>query len=89
MLYGSCPIRLCSEGVEMPLYSYRCNQCGFVDEAFIDVKKRDKKWPCEQEGCTGVMVRELDAPSFQLKGDGWYKDGYTKKPKKEEKNENT
>jgi len=73
----------------MPLYSYRCNQCGFVDEAFIDVKKRDKTWPCEQDGCTGVMIREMDAPSFQLKGDGWYKDGYTKKPKKEEKNENT
>jgi len=35
------------------------------------------------------MIRELDAPSFQLKGDGWYKDGYTKKPKKEEKNENS
>ena len=89
MLYGSCPVWLRSEGVEMPLYSYRCNQCGFVDEAFIDVKKRDKTWPCEQDGCTGVMIREMDAPSFQLKGDGWYKDGYTKKPKKEEKNENT
>ena len=73
----------------MPLYSYRCNQCGFVDEAFIDVSKRDKTGPCEQAGCTGVMIREMDAPSFQLKGGGWYKDGYTKKPKKEEKNENT
>ena len=89
MLYGGCSIRFCSKGVEMPLYSYRCNRCGYIDEAFVDVKKRDKKWPCEQEGCTGVMVRELDAPSFQLKGDGWYKDGYTKKPKKEEKNENS
>jgi len=75
----------------MPYYSYRCNQCGFTDEAFMDVKKRDKKWPCEQEGCTGVMEREMDAPSFKLKGGGWYKDGYSKKPKKkkEEKNENS
>jgi len=71
----------------MPLYSYRCTLCGFVDEAFVDVKKRDVKFPCEQEGCTGIMVRELDAPSFHLKGGGWYKDGYGKKPPKEEKKE--
>ena len=71
----------------MPLYSYRCNLCGFNDDVLIDTKKRDNKFPCEQEGCTGIMIRELDAPSFHLKGGGWYKDGYgSKKPKpKEEK----
>ena len=60
--------------------------CGNVDDIIIDTKKRDKKFPCDQEGCTGIMIRELDAPSFHLKGGGWFKDGYgSKKPKEEEK----
>ena len=73
----------------MPLYTYKCNQCNFSDEVMIPVKKRDKTFPCEQEGCTGVMERDIDIPSFQLKGGGWYKDGYSKKQKvkKEEKKE--
>ena len=71
----------------MPIYSYRCNLCGFDDDVIVSTEKRDNKFPCEQEGCSGIMIRELDAPSFHLKGDGWYKDGYgSKKPKpKEEK----
>ena len=68
----------------MPLYSYKCILCGFVDDMLIDTKKRDKKFPCEQEGCTGIMIRELDAPSFHLKGQCWAKDGYGKKPLKKE-----
>jgi len=53
----------------------------------LSVEKRDKKFPCEQEGCTGVMERNIDMPSFQLKGGGWYKDGYSKKKQKEKKDE--
>ncbi len=72
----------------MPIYTYRCNMCGYSDEIIIDVDKRDKKFPCEQGGCTGVMERDIDAPSFQLKGNGWAKDGYSnkkQKPKEEKK----
>jgi len=69
----------------MPIYTYRCTQCGIVDEYLMLVKKRDKKFPCEQEGCTGVMERDIDISAFRLKGDGWAKDGYSKKPKKEKK----
>ena len=72
----------------MPLYSYRCSLCGNVDDIIVDTKKRDNKFPCEQEGCTGIMIRELDAPSFHLKGGGWFKDGYGSnkpKPKEDEK----
>ena len=32
---------------------------------------------CEKE----TMKRQVGLSSFQLKGGGWYKDGYTKKPK--------
>ena len=66
----------------MPLYTYKCLQCGFSDEVMIPVKKRDKKFSCEQEGCTGVMERNVDIPSFHLKGTGWYKQ--VKEPKKKE-----
>ena len=66
----------------MPIYTYRCSQCGYVDEIIKDVKKRDKRFLCEQDQCTGVMQRDIDAPSFQLKGGGWYKDGYNKKKQK-------
>tara|TARA_B110000438_G_scaffold303304_1_gene364198 strand:- start:1562 stop:1777 length:216 start_codon:yes stop_codon:yes gene_type:complete len=71
----------------MPLYTYKCNQCEFSDEVMIPVKKRDKKFPCEQEGCTGVMERDIDMPSFQLKGGGWYKDGYSKKKQKKKQDD--
>ena len=73
----------------MPIYTYRCSLCGISDDYIKEIKDRDNKFLCEQDDCSGVMIRELAAPSFQLKGDGWYKDGYTKKPKKEEKNENS
>ena len=69
----------------MPLYSYKCSFCGVVDEYIVDTKKRNKTFPCEQDGCTGIMIRELDAPSIHLKGGGWAKDGYSKKPSKKEK----
>tara|TARA_B100001245_G_C22786853_1_gene379725 strand:- start:224 stop:439 length:216 start_codon:yes stop_codon:yes gene_type:complete len=69
----------------MPLYSYRCSLCGISDDYIVDTKKRDKTFPCEQEGCTGIMTREMDAPSIHLKGGGWAKDGYSKKPSKKEK----
>jgi len=69
----------------MPLYTYKCNQCSFSDEVMISVKKRDKTLFCEQKGCTGVMERDIDIPSFQLKGGGWAKDGYGKKKQKEVK----
>ncbi len=70
----------------MPIYTYRCNMCSYSDEVVIPVKKRDKKFPCEQEGCTGVMERDIDMPSFQLKGGGWAKDGYGNRQKKKEEN---
>ena len=71
----------------MPLYTYNCTQCKFSDEFMLSVEKRDKKFPCEQEGCTGVMERNIDMPSFQLKGGGWYKDGYSKKKQKKKQDD--
>ena len=75
----------------MPIYTYKCNICGYIDEILVTVEKRDKKILCDQDwwqtlttGCEGVMKRNADAPSFHLKGGGWCKDGYAKKPSKQE-----
>ncbi len=32
------------------------------------------------EKCGGELVRVISASSFVLKGGGWYKDAYSKKP---------
>ena len=72
----------------MPIYTYRCNQCHFVDEVMQVIKKRDETYLCPQDSCTGIMCRDVDVPSFHLKGGGWYKDGYSStktNPKEEEK----
>ena len=66
----------------MPLYTYECSHCGFTDEVIQDIKKRDKKFSCEQEGCPGVMERIIDLSDFHLKGNGWYKQ--VKEEKKKE-----
>lgn len=70
----------------MPLYSYHCEQCDEVYENMRSIKQRDVKLICPR--CKESCIRILDLSSFQLKGGGWYKDGYSSKTiKKEEKEE--
>ena len=51
------------------------------------IKDRNKSVACDR--CMVVSERIIDPVAFQLRGDGWAKDGYGKKqkpkPKKEEK----
>lgn len=59
----------------MPLYAYICKKCGHEFEEmqkFSDppVKKCPK--------CKGAVAKKITAAGFQLKGAGWYKDGYSK-----------
>ena len=71
------------------MYSYHCTKCNEVYENMRSIAQRDVKLQCP--ACNDLCERILDLSSFQLKGDGWYKDGYSKpapKPKsKEEKKE--
>ena len=70
----------------MPLYSYHCIKCNEVYENMRSIAQRDVKLQCP--ACNDLCERILDLSSFQLKGDGWYKDGYSKpapKPKEEKK----
>ena len=61
----------------MPLYEYHCLNCNYqieviqkISETVSDICPR-----CKQE----ELKKKTSRTSFQLKGGGWYKDGYLKK----------
>jgi putative FmdB family regulatory protein len=60
----------------MPTYTYECNKCDLVTDIFHSMNQEIT--PCVQ--CGDVMKRIPTAPSFQLKGECWARDGYSKKP---------
>lgn len=61
----------------MPIYEYHCENCGKTKEMShgISVKRFPK---CPE--CGKRMKRIISRNSFQLKGSGWYKTDYAKKP---------
>jgi putative FmdB family regulatory protein len=67
----------------MPTYEYRCRSCSHELEAFQSIKD------APLTDCPACRKSELErlisATSFQLKGDGWYKDLYSSSRKSEKK----
>jgi putative FmdB family regulatory protein len=62
----------------MPTYEYRCQSCAHEMEAFHSIKAPPlKDCPACHEP---KLERLISATSFQLRGDGWYKDLYSSKP---------
>ena len=60
----------------MPLHAYVCTNCG---DNFEEIQKFSDP-PLEKcEKCGGKLERQMGSPSFHLKGDGWYRDGYASK----------
>lgn len=61
----------------MPTYSYQCKNCRHILEAFQKMSDAAlKECPnCSKEALERVL---LSAPSFALKGGGWYKTEYSK-----------
>lgn len=58
----------------MPLYEYRCSQCG---RTFEKLQKFSDSPLTVCDLCQGGPVeRVISPPAFHLKGGGWYKDGY-------------
>ncbi|MCB1054857.1 MAG: zinc ribbon domain-containing protein [Acidobacteria bacterium] len=57
----------------MPLYEYRCQQCGEYSE-FLQRFDDPPKTECPK--CGGELEKLLSAPAFHLKGSGWYKTDY-------------
>jgi putative FmdB family regulatory protein len=60
----------------MPLYEYECVECGEITEAVRKLVDLDDTPRCSK--CNAPTKRIISCTSFTLKGDGWYKDGYTR-----------
>jgi putative FmdB family regulatory protein len=57
----------------MPVYEYECSNCRKVFE--IQQKMADAPLTACPE-CEGSVRKLMSMSSFQLKGGGWYADGY-------------
>ncbi len=60
----------------MPLYAYRCTQCGHRFEKIQSFSAEPEK-VCPE--CGGPVERPLTAPGLQFKGAGWYVNDYAPK----------
>ena len=58
----------------MPIYEYECKQCGHEFEVWQKISERPKR-KCENCGKQSAE-RVISRTGFQLKGGGWYSDGY-------------
>jgi putative FmdB family regulatory protein len=54
----------------MPIYAYRCTDCGFEKEVMRKVS--DPLLTTCPECKTENFAKQLTAPGFHLKGSGWY-----------------
>jgi putative FmdB family regulatory protein len=57
----------------MPLYEYRCTKCGDRFEILQKFSDRPKR-RCSK--CSGKLEKLISRTSFQLKGGGWFDQGY-------------
>ncbi len=60
----------------MPLYEYRCKQCGHQFEKIQSFSAPDEK---ECPVCKGELERLISAAAIQFKGAGWYVNDYAGK----------
>lgn len=54
----------------MPIYEYRCSDCGFQDE-YLQKVSEPPMTVCPSCG-KATFAKMLSAAGFQLKGSGWY-----------------
>jgi len=57
----------------MPIYEYRCKSCGTLIEV---IQKFDDKPLRKCRECSGRLEKQISRTSFQLKGGGWFAQGY-------------
>ncbi|MEA2082770.1 MAG: zinc ribbon domain-containing protein [Thermodesulfobacteriota bacterium] len=57
----------------MPIYEYECTCCHQVTEVWQSFSD-DPATTCPN--CSGDLKKIISMSSFQLKGGGWYSDGY-------------
>ena len=57
----------------MPIYEYRCTKCGHTLEA---IQKIDDRPLSKCPECSGKLEKLVSRAAFQLKGGGWFSEGY-------------
>lgn len=57
------------EVIKIPIYDYKCDNCGLIKEFSISVRDRNNLWICSH--CSNWMRRCVSTPLFILKGDCW------------------
>ena len=62
----------------MPIYEYRCASCGKTLEV---IQKIGDKPLTRCTECSGKLEKLISRSAFQLKGGGWYNEGYGGKGK--------
>lgn len=62
--------------VSLPLYEYRCQECGSHLEKIQKFSGRPLT-TCKK--CGGKLERLLSSPAIQFKGSGWYVTDYARK----------
>lgn len=60
----------------MPIYEYKCKSCGKISEMMESITSEEKIKECPE--CKGEAARIMSVSGFQLKGGGWYNNGYSK-----------
>ena len=64
----------------MPIYEYQCSKCGFQTEVLQKISDAPLK-KCPECG-KSAMQKMVSAPSFRLKGAGWYETDFKSGNKK-------
>ena len=62
----------------MPLYEFQCEVCTNIEEQIQKFEVEEIDCPV----CNNKAKRIISLSSFELKGGGWYKDGYQKSSEK-------
>ena len=58
----------------MPIYEYECQKC----KKSVEIMQSMSEKPVTTcPDCSGEMKKLISSSSFQLKGGGWYADGYS------------
>jgi len=66
--------------IKIPTYDYACEKCHIIKE----IRHKMSENPeiiCEE--CGSIMKKLISAPSFILKGEGWYISDHPSKSRKE------
>ena len=71
----------------MPIYEYKCQDCGSIFEHFQKISDKDIE-VCKV--CSKGKVKKLISSSgFRLKGSGWYETDFKKKKSDDKPKSNT